>query len=154
MSQRFTDADLFRLQAHIDKTGSPDGFQPTPRRRMRNDESQMQQAVIRWWSVACRQFKVPEHLLMSIPNGGRRDEITGALLKKEGARRGAPDLLLCAPSRGKHALFIEMKTEKGRVSPEQATIHNQLRDFGYAVEVCRSTDEAIKTIETYLNPHV
>jgi len=151
MSRRFSDADLARLQAHIDATGSPDGFQPAPRRRMRNDESRAQQALIQWWGLTHRQFKVPEHLLFAVPNGGLRDIRIGRLLKKEGARAGVPDLMLAVPNqRGKHGLFIEMKTAIGRVSPEQTVMLNQLRDFGYEVHVCRSTEVAINIITTYL----
>lgn len=151
MTQRFTDADLARLQEHLEKTGTTEGFQPTPRRRMRNDESRSQQAVIRWWRLTHRTFHVPENLLFSIPNGGRRDAITGYLMKKEGARSGIPDLCLAVPSRGSHALFIEMKTATGRVEPTQGELHQQLRDFGYRVIVCRSSEDAINAIKEYLN---
>lgn len=151
MSRRFSDADLVRLQAHIDATGSTEGFVPTPRRRQRNDESRMQQALIQWWVLAHRQFKVPEHSLFAVPNGGLRDVRIGRLLKKEGARAGVPDLFLATPNgRGKHGLFIEMKTEVGRVSPEQTVMLNNLRNFGYEVHVCRSTDIAINIITAYL----
>ncbi len=145
-----SDADLLRLEAHLEKTGSTDGFKPSPRKRRDNEESRSQQAVIQWWNVACRNYGLPPWCLFAIPNGGRRDVLTGVFMKKEGVRSGIPDLMLCVPRNGKAGLFIEMKTEKGVLTPEQRTIHPILKDLGYAVEVCRSTREAVNVIEAYL----
>lgn len=36
-------------------------------------------------------------LLFAIPDGGRRDAVTGAHLKAEGVRAGVPDMFLAVP---------------------------------------------------------
>lgn len=150
MSHRLTDTDLKNLQAYLDKTGSPVGFKPSPVKHNRNEESQSQQAVIKWWDLACKGFSLPNEILFSIPNGGARDARTGNLMKKEGQRRGVPDLMVAVPMGGKAALFLEMKTATGRLSPEQIKMHAALTDLGYVVQVCRSSGEAIDAITKYL----
>lgn len=141
-------------------------FTPGPNKRPRNnEESRMQQALIKWWRLAHHKFRVPERLLFAIPNGMRKGAIIGAILKREGVRAGVPDLLLAyAKTKSiptvawpniretvSHAgCFIELKTKIGIVSGEQEEYHFCLSNAGYAVHVCRSTEEAIKAIETYL----
>ena len=138
------------------------------RKKRDNQESRDQQAVIKWWQANCRKFGVPEILLFAIPNGMRKGAIVGAILKREGVRKGAPDLMLSVPRGGRRAwhltglgaettkpadfygLFIEMKTRDGVVSPEQEVFHELLAKQGYRVVVCRSTMEAINQITTYL----
>lgn len=145
-----SDADLLRLEAQLEMTGSADGFKPTLRKRHNNEESRSQQALIAWWNVACKNYGLPPWSMFAIPNGGRRDALTGVFMKKEGVRSGIPDLMLCVPKNGKAGAFIEMKTAVGKLSPEQRDIIPILRDLGYAVEVCRSTREAVDVIEKYL----
>ena len=145
-----TDADLLRLGLQLETKGTPDGFKPSPRKRHNNEESRSQQALIAWWNVACKNYGLPAWSLFAIPNGGRRDVLTGVFMKKEGVRSGIPDLMLCVPRNGKAGLFVEMKTEKGVLSPEQRAVHPILKDLGYAVEVCRSTRDAVNVIEAYL----
>lgn len=63
---------------------------------------------------------------------------------------GMPDLIICIPSEKHHALFIEMKTAKGVLSPNQKQTHQLLKDAGYEVKVCRSLDEFIQSVHSYL----
>lgn len=89
-------------------------------------------------------------LCVHIPNEGKRSEISGAILKREGLRKGFPDLFFPIPSRGYHGLFIEMKSRSGKVSAEQDEWLKILSENGYAVRVCYSADAAIETITKYL----
>lgn len=162
-----SDQNLRRLSAHLDAGGEPGAFVPVKGTRRRNPESECQRALIRWWRTACREFGVPEILLFSIPNGGGGGEKRGVWLKLEGLRKGAPDLMLARASferltpksgepyfltgtRRLHALFIELKTPTGRLSPEQEIYHEHLRTAGYAIVVARSLDECKKAIREYL----
>jgi len=77
--------------------------------------------------------------------------IREARMKREGQKKGVPDLVLACPRNGYHGLFIELKTAKGRVSPEQSEWLQQLSEQGYRAEVCRGADAAIKTLQEYLN---
>ena len=124
-------------------------------------EHSEQRALVNW--VKARAVTMPElWLLVAIPNGGKRDKITGALLKAEGAKAGFPDLALFVPRNGFGALLIEMKRpevksqykelaqKKGKLSPEQKTWHELLRAQGYRVEVCCGWWQAVEVIENYL----
>ena len=138
-----------------------------PVKRRRNLEGEMQRALIRWWASAHAGFGLPECVLFSIPNGGGRSGARlGSILKAEGLRPGAPDLCLAVPRlrtnasgcgsiaqvavTGHSALFLELKTETGRVSIEQHTMHIELRKQGYRVEVVRSFEAATNIIKEYL----
>ena len=101
--------------------------------------------------MAHRGLGVPwEELLFAIPNGGRRDLITAAILKAEGVRAGAPDLFLAVPRGGYAGLFIELKTACGRVREEQKEFHARLIGAGYWATVARGWDQARQEIEGYL----
>ncbi len=89
-------------------------------------------------------------LLHAIPNGGQRSVITGARLKAEGVLVGIPDLCLPVPRGGSGALYLEVKTEKGKLSPAQNEMTTRLIEAGNAVHVVRSAEEAIGALLLYL----
>jgi hypothetical protein len=117
---------------------------------MKNEESQAQAAVFKWADM--HRNKYPSlRMMFAIPNGGKRSIITATIMKREGAKRGVPDIILLHPSGPYHGLAIEMKKEKGgTVSPEQKEWIKNLTDEGYKATVCRGSTEAIETIKNYL----
>lgn len=107
-----------------------------------------QVALFDWWRLWARNHPA---LLWAIPNGGRRDAVTGARLKAEGVMAGIPDICLSWPSQGHHGLFIELKRQRiGKVSNAQQAACEALKTAGYRVEVCRGWQEAKTVIENYL----
>ncbi len=44
-----------------------------------------------------------------MPNGGKRDKATAAVLKRQGVKAGVPDIMLPAARAGYHGLYIELK---------------------------------------------
>lgn len=89
-------------------------------------------------------------LLFAIPNGGYRKIRTGIRLKRTGLKPGVPDIFLPV-ARGKYfGMFIEMKSDKGRVQENQKEWHAALKAQGYQVEVCQGCDQAVKAITNYL----
>lgn len=147
MAKRYSDSDLARLR---NKMGENIPV-PKERKKPSQEESKIQQAVIRFWSAAHQGFKIPEPLLFSIPNGGFRSVITGAIMKREGARRGSSDLFLAVPRRGLHGLFLELKRPDGVLSAEQKTFLSAVAAQGYDARTCYSFDEAVATITSYLS---
>lgn len=113
-------------------------------------EHEHQVAVFRW--AAYNKKRLPElGLLHAIPNGGKRHIITAMKLKAEGVQAGVPDLCLPVP-KGIHAgLYIEMKANKGRLSPEQKAWCERLMVYGHRVEVCYGWQQATQVIEDYLS---
>lgn len=112
-------------------------------------EAHEQATVIEW--ALYNQNRYPElKLLHHIPNGGRRDARTGAMMKRQGVKAGVPDLHLPV-SRGKyHSLYIEMKTDKGRPTDTQKEWLDALNAEGNMAVICHSAEEAIAVIKLYL----
>ncbi len=146
MARRYTDADLAKLR---NKMGENIPV-PKERKKPSNEESRIQVSVINWWRIAHLQFDVPERLLFSIPNGGFRSPVAGAIMKREGARAGTSDLFLAVSRRGRHGLFVEMKRPGGVIAPEQRAFMADASKQGYCACVCYSFDEAVATISNYL----
>lgn len=113
-------------------------------------EHQEQCALFEW--AAWMETVWPELSLMhAIPNGGKRDIRTAAMLKAEGVKPGVPDVCLPVPRGGKHGLYIEMKRRKGgSVSAEQLKWLDSLMRKGYECHVCRGCEEARAVILDYL----
>ena len=113
-------------------------------------ESAEQEALMDWANRASRKW--PElALLYHIPNGGSRNEIEAAHLRRQGVKSGVPDLCLPVARGGCHGLYIELKRRQGgRVSPSQSAWLMALNAQGYAAVVCCGLDEAIEAIEGYL----
>lgn len=113
-------------------------------------ESHEQASLISWWHLAGPKL-APNVVLAAIPNGGARDAVTGARLKREGVVKGMPDLILCCARSGRHGLYIELKRAKGgRVSQSQRELFPLLEAQGYGVAVCHGWREAREAIEAYI----
>lgn len=112
---------------------------------MRHEESTLQIGCVRWF-----RYQYPKLTLFAIPNGGNRNLITAMTMKREGVLAGVADLFLAYPSKGYHGLWIEMKTAKGRQSPEQKQFQFLMECNGYKYVVCRSFQEFKEEIEKYI----
>jgi len=99
-------------------------------------ESQEQQGFVTWF-----RLKYPDVLIFHIPNGGYRNIVTAQRFKKEGVVAGIPDLLI-----PKYHIWIEMKTLKGKLSPEQVEMHRYLRAIGDTVVVGYGAEDASRKI--------
>jgi hypothetical protein len=58
-----------------------------------------------------------DEYLIHIPNGGYRHPLEALKLKKMGVKAGVSDLFLAYPNPNYHGLWIELKSEKGKISP-------------------------------------
>ncbi len=114
---------------------------------MRNIESRLQIACVKWFRL---QYPKVANLLNSVPNGGARNVVTGAIIKAEGAVRGVADLELNIARGGWFGLKIEMKTEKGRQSQYQRQWQQEIERQGYMYIVARSFDEFRECVGWYM----
>ena len=104
------------------------------------------------WAKANEDEKTELRWLFAIPNGGKRDKVTGFKMKQEGVKSGVPDLCLPVPRRGYHGLYIEMKIQDGGVvSDNQKKWKKALEEQGYRVEICPGFEAARATLENYLS---
>ncbi len=102
--------------------------------------------------IAFARNKYPDlDLLYHIPNGGSRNKIEAANLRRQGVRSGVPDLCLPVARGDYHGLYIELKYGKNKTTENQKEWLHKLANQGYAVKVCYGCDEAIQALEYYIN---
>lgn len=106
-------------------------------------ESKIQQAIVKF-------AKLCKIDVFSIPNGADVQASNRIRLTKEGLLPGVPDLFFPIASKTFFGLFMEVKSEKWRVSPKQKKIMNKLSWNGYKCVVVYSLDDAIKELKEYL----
>lgn len=120
--------------------------------RMQNrkrSEATEQERLISWAQWQHNRF--PElKLLFHIPNGGSRNTLEAANLKRQGVKAGVPDLFLPVARGTYHGLFIEMKWGKNTVTDKQDEWLHDLTVQGYKAAVCYGADEAMDIITNYL----
>ena len=93
-------------------------------------ESVEQTNLFRW--AAYEQGKYPELKLMyHIPNGGSRNRLEAANLKKQGVKSGVPDICLPVARGAYHGLYIEMKVGRNKASENQTQWLSDLNEQGY-----------------------
>ena len=108
------------------------------------------QVALFYWS-RLMEGQIPElALLYAVPNAGRRTKRQGAWMVAEGLKAGVPDLVLPVARHGYHGLYIELKTERGRLTPEQKAWLKALYDQGYLAVMCRGWEDARDLILCYL----
>lgn len=112
-------------------------------------EGMEQEALFSWATIKSYQYPELESLY-HIPNGGTRNKIEAANLKRQGVKAGVPDIHLPV-ARGKfHGLYIELKAGNNKPTKEQKEWISRLRRQGYAAEVCVGWLQAAELIEKYL----
>lgn len=101
---------------------------------------------------AIEQIKVVEFVkqctdlpVIHIANERITSAYAGAILKRMGVRAGCADLFFPRQP----ALWIELKTKKGKLSLLQKEFLDEMRKEGYTAEVCYGADEAIKFIKSH-----
>ena len=91
-------------------------------------------------------------LIFSIPNQ-RAGKIAGYRMKLAGQKKGASDIFIAVPSKNYHGFFLELKTSRGKASPEQIEFIKATTAQGYYALILAtdSLQEIIDTVEAYLS---
>ena len=121
--------------------------QPRQRQRHSDQEHRLQCACVQWFRTQHPKFN---HNLFAVPNGGRRDKVTGAKLKAEGVLAGVADLILLKSNADYRSLLIEMKTGSGKQSEVQGRWQKAIEKDGYKYVLCRSLEDFMREINAYL----
>ena len=116
--------------------------------RRQAPEAALQKAVAAYaWAVLPREV-----IWSAIPSGGG-GKIRGAQLQAMGLRRGLPDLLFMWSVPGSPGVpvirWIELKSDKGRMSPEQIEFANAAQALGHKHAVCRTVDEVARALKEW-----
>lgn len=76
----------------------------------------------------------------AVPNGGKRNRTEAAIMKALGVKAGVADICIIAPPKGR-AFFLELKSERGTLSPAQREFRDRVVAIGAVYGVARSLDE-------------
>lgn len=68
-----------------------------------------------------------------------------------GIRPGASDLFIMVAKKEKHGLFLELKSENGKVSEHQKKFLQDAKEQGYETAVAWSFAEAKKIVDDYFD---
>ncbi len=114
-------------------------------------EAEEQKTLFSWADMA--SFNYPElELMYHIPNGGSRNKLEAANLRKQGVKPGVPDICLPVPRGKYHGLYIELKrTQGGKLSENQKRWLKKLAAQGYKSLCCEGWEEAAREILAYLS---
>lgn len=113
-------------------------------------EHQIQSAYFRWvYSKSLEDSRYS--MIHAVPNGGLRSAKDGAMMKREGVKRGVFDIYCMIQKKGYGALLIETKTKSGKLSIEQKKYFKLYQQQNYFPVVCYSLKEMIEVTEWYLN---
>lgn len=119
---------------------------PKPRRKPRHDEERLQAQCVRWFRLTYRR---EGYIALAIPNGGSRNRMEAANMKRAGVLAGAADLLLVARRR---VMFVEMKTARGRQADTQKDFQHRVEALGFGYVICRSLDQFTAEVGKWLAP--
>jgi hypothetical protein len=103
-----------------------------------NEDSVQQNAV-----KLIQSYGRPDIWWCAIPNGEQRSRMTGARLKLQGVRAGAPDMAFLIDGRF-HGL--ELKTEKGIQSAVQKAMAAEIRAAGGQYHLCFGLADTARTL--------
>lgn len=109
---------------------------------MQRPEQQIQRAILQ-----LIRYKYPKAVTFHIPNGGRRSKIEASIFKTLGVRAGVSDL--CIMWAGGNVGFLEIKSEKGRLSENQLSFMDDCARLGIPWECVKSADEAAAALKLW-----
>lgn len=120
-----------------------------PKKKQGNEEARMQSEFFKQVSIFFPTL--PSKLLFAVPNGGSRNKIEAANLKRQGATAGVADVICLIPKNGFASLCIEFKTPIGRQSDEQKEFQRQAETCKSKYVIVRSVKDAIQALRNYLS---
>jgi hypothetical protein len=122
-----------------------------PRRRPTDREHQEQCRYFEWLFYF---DKTAYGVAYAIANGGQRNVVVAAKLKREGVKAGVLDLNIDLPRGGYHGLRIEFKATPPHSAPVSKLQKEWLakqRGFGYYADVAKGLHHAREITEQYLS---
>lgn len=122
-----------------------------PRQMIKPDsENAIQAAFFKWCGLMERQH--PElRLIHAIPNGAHKSAVSRMVFKLTGLKAGVPDVCFPVPRGRYHGMYLEFKSAKGRISPEQQEWLDDLTAQGYLCLVVRDWEKASHQVLDYLS---
>ena len=119
---------------------------------MRHEEQAFHIAVAQYLDVALP----PEYPWTTIGHGGG-GKTRGSILKAMGVKPGWPDIIILAPSiswgsSSSRFIGLELKAERGKLSPAQKDVHERILFVGGFVHICRTLAEVEGALRAEMIP--
>lgn len=149
-SQRWTNKDLTQAKKQVPGRMTAEAFRQAQDSATNPLETDIQQDFFEQIEAIPFRGGNLKDYVFAIPNGGHRSKRTGAILKREGVKRGVPDTHCFVAIEPYHGLYIEFKRETGDLSPYQVHMIRLLRLEKYKVVVCRSARSGVTELLKYL----
>jgi hypothetical protein len=111
-------------------------------RRRRSPEGQIHRALCDHLRLRAK----PDVLWLHVPNGERRDAVTGAKLKRMGVLAGASDFLLWHQG---NSFALELKAPGGRPTEAQLNFLARFNDAGGHSAVAEGIDRALAVLASW-----
>lgn len=109
---------------------------------MRNrEEAQLSRTFFEWLQMA-----KPKCVYTAVPNGGSRSLVEAVNLKRQGVIAGAGDWVFTWDL---GSGWIELKTEKGMLNPNQIAFKASCEQLGVKYEVARSLEDCIGILKRW-----
>lgn len=104
---------------------------------LRGEEWYLQKAIVDYF-----RLKFPNGLIFSVPNEATyRNK---QYFQQTGAMAGVSDLVVVLPSK---IYFVELKSAKGKQSPEQKDFEDKIKELEFQYFIVRSLDEFKQILE-------
>lgn len=133
------------------KRGKPQILKESAKsRKTVTPEERIQSDLFSWIFAHENKYPVLKWIFHT-PNGGFRHKSVAVKMKYQGVRAGVSDLSVPVARKGFHGLYIELKTETGKLSDSQKEFLEFVKSEGYKIAVCRSAREAAEILIEYLS---
>lgn len=109
---------------------------------MKGKEDSLQIAVATYLKL-----QYPHALWWHTPNGGSRNAIEAAKLKRMGVLAGVPDIVIVYYS---DMICLELKIKPNKQTDTQKEFEKKITAYGHPYAVCYNIDEAKEFIDKYL----
>ena len=111
--------------------------------RRKTPEADAQRAIVQALRFVLPRGAIVHHAVNEVTAGDRRAKTRQAILVGMGVHAGFADLIVLS---GGRALFLEVKSKTGRLSPAQEDFRAAVQAQGFAWALVRSVEDALAAL--------